>query len=413
MKIISITTILSLIAFINAAPPISPEEAKSKNNGFISFDLQRTPLNNNNGGGGDYYQQQQAASIIKRDITNVNLFRAFYVYTFDLGIGNPSKIHRLQADTGSSVMWISNNTADTTDPYLSREDTSLKLSDTEYTQFYGRGHVNMTWGSTTASLGNNRIYNMPFGIAHYTKDFNNLGDISSGLVGLAYPEFNQPNLPALLKQQGYIRRVAYSLSLSGNNGNGNILFGGVDHAKYIPPLISLPRQNIPGNTAKYLAVTLTSIKVGNKEYPIDISTPLDSGASVCVFPDDAFKKIVRDLEADSAFFQGMPVYDPAKHGDTEVEFNMSGFRIKVKARDLSYRLSDVAGVSTNLYVFGAISNNEVNGGFTLLGDTFLRNVYVVYDLDGEEIAVAAYNRNSVGSRIEPIVNGIPGAISGK
>ena len=47
--------------------------------------------------------------------------------------------------------------------------------------------------------------------------------------------------------------------------------------------------------------------------------------------------------------------------------------------------------------------------FALLGDTFLRNAYVVYDLENDQIALAQANANTTDSNIEAIVSTIPSA----
>lgn len=50
----------------------------------------------------------------------------------------------------------------------------------------------------------------------------------------------------------------------------------------------------------------------------------------------------------------------------------------------------------------------------MLGDTFLRNAYVVYDLQNNQISLAQTNFNATDSNVREIVsgaNGVPGASS--
>lgn len=45
----------------------------------------------------------------------------------------------------------------------------------------------------------------------------------------------------------------------------------------------------------------------------------------------------------------------------------------------------------------------------MLGDTFLRSAYVVYDLENNQISLAATNFNATGTNVQEIGSSVPGA----
>jgi hypothetical protein len=107
---------------------------------------------------------------------------------------------------------------------------------------------------------------MQFGIGYSSTN-------PQGDLGIGYPTGESQvenegkavynNIPAQMVAQGLINSNAYSLFLNDLNAStGNILFGGVDTARYNGPLATLPLQEVGGSVSQF-PITLTELSFGN------------------------------------------------------------------------------------------------------------------------------------------------------
>lgn len=251
-----------------------------------------------------------------------------------------------------------------------------------------------------------------------------------GVLGIGYTadevqvDYNQEtayaNLPVALLNNGLINSKAYSLWLNDLDANtGSILFGGVDSGKYTGTLETLPIQTIYGEYAEFLIV-LTGVALNNgsstngtyssDELPATVL--LDSGSSLTYLPDSIVEDIYNDLgvvyEASSE--TGYVPCSMAKE-DINITYTFSSPSIPVGISELV--LEDGTGLTfddgTPACVFGIVPAGDTTA---VLGDTFLRSAYVVYDLTNNEISLAPTRFNSSDENILEITNGtsaVPGA----
>lgn len=204
---------------------------------------------------------------------------------------------------------------------------------------------------------------------------------------------------------GLIQSNAFSLWLNDlSSSTGSILFGGVDDEKYTGQLETLPIQSVSGVFAEFL-VTLTDLKLGTQSIASDIALAvlLDSGSSLTYLPDD----IVQDL-----FKAVNGRYDP----DEGVAYVPCSLANQKSSLSFTFTSPTIA-VEMNELVLGLVTNNgqrptfddgvpaclfgiaPAGGGTNVLGDTFLRSAYVVYDLDNNEISLAQTRFNVTGSNV--------------
>ena len=245
-------------------------------------------------------------------------------------------------------------------------------------------------------------------------------NIAAGQGGQLYP-----NVINVLKDQGHISQLAYSLWLNDLNSNtGSILFGGVDTAKYHGDLIALPVQvdgKSGGLTSFTVAWTGLSFTSGGKTSDLSPSTAtpaiLDSGTTDLLLPDDIANQV----------FNGLGVITDVNYG------NLVKCSVLNKAGTFSFNFGGQGGptINVSLSEFGFPLTNQDGSAATfddgsaacqlgigsagqdpiLFGDTFLRSTYVVYDLENNSIGLAQTNFNATKSNIKafPSSGGIPGA----
>lgn len=282
------------------------------------------------------------------------------------------------------------------------------------------------------AIGGATIKTLEMGLAYNATLF-------TGLLGIGYdtneasdsPDDEQnpfiyPSIIDTMVSQGLISAKAYSLYLDDLQAStGSIIFGGVDSDKYQGDLLQMPivpdtDQNGTKVYAEF-AVALTSFSMtgqtGNTtnltqgEY--DAPVILDSGTTLTYVPQRLAALIYEKLSAvDDTQNSGLVFVDcDVLTNAPKTTFNFgfggssSGVSIKVPVDEMVFQLEglfSLDGYSTPDLPFSNACALGINGQDEepyILGDTFLRSAYVVYDLKNNLIAIAQTNFNSTTSSI--------------
>ena len=349
--------------------------------------------------------------------------RTFYVSK--LSIGNPASEVEVLLDTGSSDLWVMSSRnpqckdnggsidCEQYGTYNETASTTFKNNHTNfYIQYLATPYANGTWGTDKIALTDSlKLKDASFAVAEDSDS--NVGVFGIGFIELESGLEKYINVPALMKQQGLINKVAYSLYLGSMESNkGNILFGGVDHAKYSGDLkeidISLQDGKYP-----YLQIPLTQISVqkesssskafdakdskfsslfnkrsGDNQSINTNSAPalLDSGTTLSLLPDDIMKLVVEAIDHEAAYNTaagGYIVNCTLALPLNSVTFTFDGEKdIVVPMTDLIISLGN-SGTGGQQCMLGLVP-----GSMLILGDNFLRSAYSVFNLDDKTISIA-------------------------
>jgi len=341
---------------------------------------------------------------------------------------------RLHLDTGSSDLWVN-----TPGSQLCRKESqpcqfagtySANASSTyEYIGSYfnisyvdGSG-ASGDYVSDTITTDGQKLDRLQFGIGYSSSS-------SQGILGIGY-EINEvqvgraqkspyKNLPSQMVADGLIQSNAYSLWLNDLEANsGSILFGGVDSQKYVGTLETLPIQSQSGVFAEFL-ITLTDLKLGTQSIASNLALAvlLDSGSSLTYLPDQIVQDIYTGVGGRYDAEEGI-AYVPCSlaNEQSKLTFTFSSPTIAVEMNELVLDLVTSSGRrptfedGTTACLFGIA---PAGGGTNVLGDTFLRSAYVVYDLDNNEISLAQTRFNVTETRVLEIgtgKNAVPDATS--
>lgn len=236
----------------------------------------------------------------------------------------------------------------------------------------------------------------------------NYGPLPNNMLGLGYIQGKSSDAPARILQAlldgGHIKSAAYSLWVdkSTNTGTeGTILFGGVNRAKYTGDLHTMPLP--ASNGIHYLPVVLvTKVSLQNgtsnsHSSGLPAYMALDSTISQTFLPNDIVEGLYQDLSVwwDGQFQVGR-IDCAMKEKDYNITFTFIDF-------DISSPLSDFIGKGN-----GETCEFDIVPSFgetSVLGDNFLRNVYVVYDLTNNEISMAPTNFDEGAGEILEIGSG--------
>lgn len=229
--------------------------------------------------------------------------------------------------------------------------------------------------------------------------------VNRGSPGFRNPNATFPTLYDQLQAHGYTARRAFSIWLNSMSATtGRITFGGIDTKKYHGELVSVPVQHGQGMFFDW-AVALTSVIRCSTGYghpkEIVLTAPnlavtviLDSGSPNMYLPWILAQNISSALNASTHF--GFPYVPCAERRvDSTLDFGFnggSGPRISVPQSELIYPFgapSNIGPVNasdgTPLCYLGVIG---VNGTKFLIGNTFQRSAYLVYDVDNLQVAMA-------------------------
>jgi hypothetical protein len=356
---------------------------------------------------------RRRANTISEDLDNEQT-----LYFANATIGTPAQSFRLHIDTGSSDLWVnvatSSQCENTQQNDCAISGTYAPNSSTTYE--YVNSLFNISYVDGSGSSGDYATDVFRIGGAELDSQEFGIGYVSSseeGILGIGYPTneailqyTTQPyvNVPQHMMQSGLINTNAYSLWLNDLDASkGSILFGGVNTEKYTGSLQTLPIIQEEGRYAEFI-IALTGVGYNGQENSIasnlNTAALLDSGSSLMYLPNDVTESIYRMTGAKYSQEYGAAFIDcNMRYNDTTIDFTFSSPTIRVSMSELVL----VMGYQgrTPLCILGIA---PADGTTPVLGDTFLRSAYVVYDITNNEISLAQTNFNSTGSNILEITN---------
>jgi hypothetical protein len=172
----------------------------------------------------------------------------------------------------------------------------------------------------------------------------------------------------------------------------------------------------------------------------EIGVVLDSGAMFTYLPTAPVQAIYKLLGAVvshvsfSFIFVDCALLAPASGIPTTVDFQFTsptGPNIKVPLNEFVFPLSDYAAIAEHISALGTLPfkdtcllgllGSDETGGAMILGDTFLRSAYVVYDLESNSIGIAQTVFNSTTSNVVefsaaesgfPVMSGVSSSATG-
>lgn len=357
------------------------------------------------------------------------------LYYANVSLGTPPQDLRLHIDTGSSDLWVNAPSSEICsyrgDPCSESGTYDANSSSTyEYiSSVFSISYVDESgasgdYATDTLILGNETLRDLQFGIGYVSTS-------PEGILGIGYTaneaQVNRigddpyPNVPQLMEDVGLIRSNAYSLWLDDLDASvGSILFGGVDTDKYHGQLQTLPIQSRSGEPSEFV-ITLSSMSVSiqGENTSLTPSLPtaviLDSGSSLTYLPNELTAAIYNALRIRYSARDGI-AYASCSLADEDItlNFTFTSPTISVPISELiidgtsasddteARQSGDTSASPFELCVFGIA---PAEGSSAVLGDTFLRSAYVVYDLDNNEISLAQTNFDSTTTRISEIGTG--------
>lgn len=357
---------------------------------------------------------------VKRDVESVTtpLINQINYYQLEMTVGNPPQRMSALLDTGSSDLWFFGTNSGQRDitTFDAGKSQTYHNNHTNFQINYVSGSARGTWGTDDITIGGAKLAGQSFAVVNQGNGLSGL----PGLVGVGMPSLESTNqgfglrsvynnVPASLYAQGYIESPTFSLYLNSVDAQqGSVLFGALDHSRYQGQLYTVPRTS----NSRY-NIALDSISVGGSQYR-GSTTTLDSGTTLGSLPDNICSGLADELGLTLNYQYGAYVTYPGSYDpETQVVFTFSGVQFPVRLEDLlidSEKLGPPLPSGLKIFAFGPSSQT---GNQVIFGDIFLRNFYVVYDMNNKNIGLALADFTGRAPQIEAIsadATNFPGAV---
>lgn len=376
----------------------------------------------------------------RADLPELALINQLTFYQASLDIGSQKEEVQFTIDTGSSDLWVMsqdnplcaqdsndilqynlpNCSAPITFDYSASSSFSKNESSVYYGQYADGTVASGFYAQDTIVLGQSTIKNANFAVATKTNVSQPVFGIASVNDEASVSNDNPTtysNIPVQLKEQGFTQAVAYSLWLNDLNAlEGSILFGGIDHDKYVGDLQLVPMVTFSSSGRKIDPpilpfVMLHGISVYNKKNmaatiaECSLPVALDSGTSLAYLPSSIIDAIGQSISATP--LDSLGIYGAYCDISGGLIWNFSGVEIFTSFSQLLYPLVTTSGQAAT-YKGRPICGLNImpSEDLFLLGDLFLRSAYVVFDFENYQVALANTNFNSTNSDISTISGGV-------
>ena len=334
-------------------------------------------------------------------------------------------------DTGSSDLWVPATSsspcqqgecdAGSFDPSQSSTYKVLLKNGFNIT-YAGPGDSDAgDWASDTITVGGSpSITGQTIGVSLNGADMHGVMgvgyDTNEASDAAAHNGIYQTTMDQMLSE-GIIQRKAYSLYLNEYNATiGAVIFGGIDTTKYSGDLVGLPLQLGPEGAQSEFYVTLTSVSLTDRTGAVtQLTDPgfaqsalLDSGTSATLINNEVFQQLATGFGAVGIGNGDTVVPCDYRNSNATIAYQFGGSDGPV----VTVPVSQIIGTE----YYNASGFSDPSGGcdfgfgppiegVVILGDTFLRSAYVVFDIENNQAAIAQAQYGAASSSIVVIPSG--------
>ncbi|OBA21309.1 acid protease [Metschnikowia bicuspidata var. bicuspidata NRRL YB-4993] len=305
----------------------------------------------------DKFAPKMSKRAYSEKISNVD-----YAYFLNVYLGSNRQKSNVLLDTGSSDLWVP-----TSDYNYKTSSTAKDTGHSFSIEYVDGSSAKGEYYKDTLTFDSGLPDVSLFEFAAASTD-------SFGVFGIADKDqestrYTYDNFPWALQKAGITPKASYSLYLGEDHGTGVVIFGGIDTEKYEG---SLTKYSI--DTSDYaLSLDVKTVKVGGKQVTENAPYVLDSGTSLALVSKELMSTLndVFNVGSNGLVSCNQP-------SDEYLTFDFGENSIKVPYTDAVYSNGD----GTCLLAFSYYE------GYFILGDIFLRNAYVYYDLTDQTISLS-------------------------
>lgn len=311
-------------------------------------------------------------------------------YFSEITLGTPPQSFKVVLDTGSSNLWVPSTKCTSIACFLhSKYDasasSSYKQNGTQFEIHYGSGSMEGIVSNDVLTIGDLKVKKQDFGEATKEPGLAFAFGKFDGIFGLAYDTISvQHMVPPFYNMinQGLLDQNVFSFWLGDTNKNGEggvATFGGVDESHYKGKIHYAPIRR-----KGYWEVELESFKFGDEEMELEgTGAAIDTGTSLIALPSDIADIINKEIGAKKGW-NGQATLDCALVPNLpEIKFTFAGKEFGLKGEDYTLNVQGQC-----ISAFTGLDIPPPAGPIWIIGDSFLRRWYTVYDLERNAVGFA-------------------------
>ncbi|KAL8945186.1 MAG: hypothetical protein Q9211_000267 [Gyalolechia sp. 1 TL-2023] len=311
-------------------------------------------------------------------------------YFSEISIGTPPQTFKVVLDTGSSNLWVPSQDCGSIACYLhtkydSSSSSTYKKNGSEFEIRYGSGSLSGFVSRDTMRIGDLTIKDQDFAEATAEPGLAFAFGRFDGILGLGYDTISVNKIvPPFYNMidQDLLDAPVFAFYLGDTNKDGDeseATFGGIDTDRFTGKLTKIPLRR-----KAYWEVDLDSITYGSDTAELDdTGVILDTGTSLIALPSTLAEILNKAIGAKKGY-NGQYSIDCSKRDELkDVSFTLTGHNFTITPYDY---ILEVQGSCISSF-FG-MDIPAPAGPLAILGDSFLRKWYSVYDLGTNSVGLA-------------------------
>ncbi|KAI8067483.1 aspartic peptidase domain-containing protein [Gongronella butleri] len=322
----------------------------------------------------------------------VNLTSAYVdvEYIGTIGIGTPPTSFSVDFDTGSSDIWvpaIDCNTCANHTRFNYTDSSTFTMLNGSWSLRYGDGSGVQGYTATDNILiQNSTVTNFTIGLVFSESTDFARDKYLDGIFGLAFPPLSYTDIPNTFVEtmyaQGQIQEPVLGVWLgkTSDGGAGEVKFGGVNKDHYSGEI-----EYLNLTEKRYWQVAFNGIKINNRTFKSTQMSQaiIDTGTTLTILPPNLSKEFHASIPG-AQYSDGYGWRVPCNTTSTEtVGFLLGNATFTVNVTDMIRERSSAK--ESNLCYSGVA---QADSPLIIMGDTFLKNFYSVYDYGNARVGLA-------------------------
>ncbi|KAL1884156.1 hypothetical protein VTK73DRAFT_6825 [Phialemonium thermophilum] len=310
-------------------------------------------------------------------------------YFSEISLGSPPQTFKVVLDTGSSNLWVPSSECGSIACYLhakydSSASSTYQKNGSSFEIRYGSGSVSGYISRDVLSIGDLKIKNQDFGEATSEPGLAFAFGRFDGILGLGFDTISVnhvvPPFYNMINQKLIDEPVfAFYLSDTNDDDDSEAVFGGINKDRYEGKITTIPLRR-----KAYWEVDFDAVAYGDDVAELEnTGVILDTGTSLIALPSQLAEMLNAEIGAKKGF-NGQYSVDCSKRDSLkDVTFSLSGYNFTIGPYDY---ILEVSGSCISSF-FG-MDFPEPVGPLAILGDSFLRRWYSIYDLGAGTVGLA-------------------------
>ncbi|KAJ7938381.1 acid protease [Mycena leptocephala] len=306
-----------------------------------------------------------------------------------ISVGSPPQRFLTDFDTGSSDLWIpssscTSKTCSSKSKFKASSSSTAVKKSGSFSIAYGDGStVSGPIYTDTVSVAGIKATQQYFSpVTNLSSSF--ASDPVDGILGLAFPAISNMNENPFFNTanaQGTVEANQFGFFLA--SSGSELYLGGSNDAKYS----GTPEFKKIDSSSGFWQITGAEAKVGSSTVVSGFETIIDSGTTIMYGPPAAVKEVYAKVAGSAVFDSTNGYYSFPCDTPPEIAFNWGGSDWVISAANINLGQTETGSSQC----VGALAGQDIGLGSKvwLLGDSFMKNVYTIFDFNQNTVGFAA------------------------